>query len=113
MAGESKGGLVHSLNLAIDAILNFSDRPLRLISFFGMMVLLVSAGLGLWYSWGNLTGRPAPRGVTTTIILLLANLGFISFFLGIIGEYLGRVFVQSKGRPLYFLEKTINVEEPK
>jgi glycosyltransferase involved in cell wall biosynthesis len=110
VAGESKGGLIHSVNLAIDAILNFSDRPLRMISLFGVSLIFVTAVLAGWYALGNLTGNPAPRGVTTTFVLLLANLGFTSFFLGIIGEYLGRAFVQAKNRPLYFLEKTINVD---
>lgn len=110
VAGESKGTFWHSVGLAFDAILNFSDRPLRLISFFGILVLFASAVLAGWYAYGQAMGHSAPRGVTTTFVLLLANLGFISFFLGIIGEYLGRAFVQGKNRPLYFLEKTVNLE---
>ncbi|GAC1599783.1 MAG: glycosyltransferase family 2 protein [Myxococcales bacterium] len=111
--GESKAGLVHSVNLALDAILNFSDKPLRMISLFGIAMLFVAFALAVVYGGGRLMGRPAPRGVTTTFVLLLANLGFLSFFLGVIGEYLGRMFVQSKNRPLYFVEKAINLDARK
>ena len=109
VAGESKGRMLHSINLAIDAILNFSDKPLRMISLFGVCLLFISFLLALYYGYGVIAGIPAPRGVTTTFVLLLANLGFLSFFLGLIGEYLARAFVQAKNRPLYFLEKTVNV----
>jgi polyisoprenyl-phosphate glycosyltransferase len=109
VAGQSKGDLTHSLDVAFDAILNFSEKPLRMISLFGMMMLVIAMVAAVFYAWGNLTGRPAPRGVTTTFVLLLANLGFLSFFLGLVGEYLARAFVQVKNRPLYFVEKTVNV----
>ena len=107
VAGESKAGMVHSINLAIDAILNFSDKPLRMISLFGVGLLFVSFALAFFYAWGVISGKPAPRGVTTTFVLLLANLGFVSFFLGLVGEYLARSFVQAKNRPLYFVEKEV------
>jgi dolichol-phosphate mannosyltransferase len=110
VAGKSKGDLSHSIALAFDAIFNFSEKPLRLISLFGIAMLFLAFLAAVFYAWGNLTGRPAPRGVTTTFVLLLANLGFLSFFLGVVGEYLARTFVQSKDRPLYFVEKTLNVE---
>lgn len=112
VAGESKAGVLHSVNLALDAILNFSDKPLRMISIFGMIVLAGSLVLAAWYAWGRIMGYPAPQGITTVFVLLLANLGFTSFFLGLIGEYLSRTFVQSKNRPLYFVEKEINVGPP-
>jgi glycosyltransferase involved in cell wall biosynthesis len=110
VAGESKGTLAHSIRLTWEAILNFSDKPLRLISVFGLVVLLVAVLLAVIYGTGRLLGYPAPRGITTVFILALANIGLTSFFLGLIGEYLGRCFTQAKGRPLYFVEKTINVE---
>ncbi len=106
--GVSKAGLVHSVNLAFDAIMNFSDRPLRMISAFGMAVLFAALGLAGFYAAGILMGYPAPRGITTVFILILANMGITSFFLGVIGEYLGRSFVQSKRRPLYFVETALN-----
>jgi dolichol-phosphate mannosyltransferase len=110
IAGRSKGDLSHSVALAFDAIFNFSEKPLRLISLFGIAMLFLAFVAAVFYAWGNLTGRPAPRGVTTTFVLLLANLGFLSFFLGVVGEYLARTFVQSKQRPLYFVEKALNVD---
>ena len=108
-AGRSKAGMVHSINLAFEAILNFSDRPLRMISLFGVMLLFVAFGMAVFYSTGVILGYPAPRGITTVFVLVLANIGFTSFFLGIIGEYLGRCFTQTKMRPMYFVEKTMNV----
>ena len=82
VAGESKGTLLHSLRLTWEAILNFSDKPLRLISMFGLIVLLIAGLLALNYGFGKLLGYPAPKGVTTVFILTLANIGLTSFFLG-------------------------------
>jgi len=110
-AGVSKGGLIHSINLTIEAILNFSDKPLRMISVFGGVVVVAAMCLAVFYAAGVILGKPAPKGVTTVFVLVLANIGLTSFFLGIIGEYLGRTFIQAKKRPMYFVESTVNVAD--
>ncbi len=110
VAGVSKGTFLPNIRLTLEAVFNFSDKPLRMISGFGIFVLTLAVILACLYSWGAIFGKP-PRGITTVFVLVLANIGLTSFFLGVIGEYLGRTFVQSKRRPIYFVEKTANVDK--
>ncbi|MEQ1716640.1 MAG: hypothetical protein ABL907_11750, partial [Hyphomicrobium sp.] len=51
-----------------------------------------------------------PTGTTAIVVLVLFGIGLNAFFLGIIGEYLGRVYNQGKGRPLYVIDETINID---
>jgi dolichol-phosphate mannosyltransferase len=60
------------------------------------------------YLIGRILGAPWPAGFATLAVLILASLGITSMFLGIIGEYLGRIYQQLKGRPLTIIETAIN-----
>jgi len=105
-AGETKYPFSKMLRLAVDAVTSFSTRPLRLASFFGFGFGALGIA-GLVYTIGSwLRGQVVPGWTSATSIFLL--LGSTQMFvLGIIGEYLGRLYMEAKGRPLYVIESVI------
>jgi polyisoprenyl-phosphate glycosyltransferase len=111
IAGESKFPFRAMLALAVDAILNHSLVPLRLASITSAVVGTATFLLLLGYVVGWLLfGQQWPRGFATTTILLLFSMTLNAMFLGIVGEYIGRIFMQSKRRPATIVEETLNAE---
>ena len=107
--GESKFSFRKLLGLALDGILNHSIVPLRIATYIGLAVsfftLLAIAG----YAVGRLLfGQNWPPGFASIIILILGSLSLNALFLGIIGEYLGRIYKQVKRRPLTVIEREID-----
>ncbi len=105
--GETKYPFRRQLGFALDSLLSFSVKPLRVISLGG----LAAAGASFLYLLFVL-GQKAIRGVPVmgwaTLITLILLLGGIQLFcMGIIGEYIGRLFTQSKNRPPYIVEERI------
>jgi len=103
-AGKSKYSAVKLAILALDGITSFSILPLRLATWIGVVLALVSGGYGLWtifekYFFGiEVPGYP-------TLITTIAFIGAAQLiFLGIIGEYVGKVLVEVKGRPVAVIE---------
>lgn len=106
-AGASKFPLVKMIGMALDGILNHSLIPLRIASGVGIAVGLTTIFLLVGYLAGRLLfGQHWPAGFATTTVLLLLGITLNSLFLGIIGEYLGRIFLQmkSRSRPIVQLE---------
>jgi dolichol-phosphate mannosyltransferase len=102
MAGESKYPLGKMIRFALDAITGFSTAPLRFASHVGLALTGVSVLLMLYIVVGWLMGS-AVQGWTSTM-LVVVFLGAVQMFvLGMIGEYLGRLYVESKRRPLYLI----------
>jgi glycosyltransferase involved in cell wall biosynthesis len=104
-AGETKWNYFKLVNLAIDGITSFTTSPLRISSVFGILVS-ISAFIYIIYlvirtiAFGtDLAGYPSMMAV----ILFLGGLQLLS--LGIIGEYIGRIFNETKNRPTYFIEE--------
>ncbi len=104
VAGKSSWNFISLLNLAIEGITSFTTAPLRLASYCGV-VISVCAFFYLLYIvikaliWGDpVSGYPSMMAV----ILFIGGIQIL--FLGIIGEYLGRVFNETKDRPVYFIE---------
>lgn len=110
-AGRSNAPVTDVVLFAFNAITSFSLRPLRLFTLFGFCVLLASLMLTIVYVVLWLRGAPPP-GFTTLLVLLLAGIGINSLGIGILGEYLGRTFSEAKRRPVYVIEKTLNLEPP-
>ncbi len=124
-AGETKYPLRKMLRLTMDAITSFSYLPLRLATYFGFSLAAVSL-LGILLTIVlRLYGNNAFEGQATTLVAVLFLGGIQLIFLGIIGEYLGRIYDESKDRPLYIvsmaygftdapdtLPPAINLEEP-
>jgi dolichol-phosphate mannosyltransferase len=100
-AGESKYTIGRMLRLATDAIVSFSDRPLRLALNLGFLVSLGSIVFGLSAVVSKLVGVLVVPGWTSVMVLVGVVGGVQLIVIGIIGEYVGRISEEVKGRPLY------------
>lgn len=113
IAGESKFPLRAMLALAVDGVLNHSLVPLRIASLVSLAVGTITFFTIFVYLLGKLFfGQEWPAGFATTTMLLLMSIMLNAMFLGIIGEYLGRIFMQSKRRPIPIIEATLNSAPP-
>jgi dolichol-phosphate mannosyltransferase len=102
LAGETKYPLSKMLRLAFDAITGFSTAPLRFASHAGLALVGVSALILVYILYGWLTGRTVEGW--TSLMLIVVILGAAQMFvLGMIGEYLGRLYIESKRRPVYLV----------
>ena len=112
--GKSTAGILYSANWAINAIICFSAAPLRLAAYVGLMTMLLTGVASVYFVWARVFPPEwmpiPPTGTTFLILLLLLAIGLNAFFLGIIGEYVGRIYSQGKFRPLYVIEESINLK---
>ena len=106
--GESKFNWAALFGLAIDGILATSIVPLRLAVYMGLFISALALAGAVGYFVNAIIHRDTwPSGFATLAILLLFSLGLNSMFLGIIGEYVGRIYAQSQHRPLSLVEYSI------
>jgi len=91
--------------LAWQGVTSFSAAPLRVITSLGIAVSLISLALGFWALWVRLFSDDAVPGWASIVIPLFLISGVQLLSLGIIGEYLAKIFVETKHRPLYFIER--------
>ncbi len=107
--GESKFPLKSMISLALDGVLNHSLLPLRLASIAGMFIGLLSLVLTSVYLLGRLVfGQAWPAGFATTTILLLMSIAINAIFMGILGEYVGRLFLHAKTEIKPIVERRLN-----
>jgi glycosyltransferase involved in cell wall biosynthesis len=106
-AGESKYPLHRMFALAADAITSFSVVPLRLISIIGLMVFMGSMGVTAWALWAALVTRDALPGWASTVLPMYFLGGVQLLALGVIGEYLGKLYVEAKARPRFVIAETV------
>ena len=109
-AGESKYPLKKMLGLAFDGITSFSVKPMRMILNLGAIIFMVSILALIWSLISNLTGR-AVSGWTSLMgsIWLIGGIQLLS--LGVIGEYIGKIYSETKGRPRFIIERVLNEAE--
>ena len=105
-AGESKYPLSKMLNFAIDGITSFSVKPLRLITTFGLLFMLVAITIIGYALYEHLLGNTI-IGWTSLLVSVWFIGGAILTAIGIIGEYIGKIYKEVKRRPRYFIEKQI------
>lgn len=107
-AGETKYPLRRQIGLAVDAILSFSDKPLKLTVYLGMSF----AALGMLYAMYIITraisGHIAVLGYASLMSAILVMGGVTTMTVGLVGVYVGRVFKQVKSRPLYVVAGRLN-----
>ncbi len=112
VAGESKFPFSKLLSLALDGILNHSTVPLRVSTYFGFLVSLATLVGVFAYTVVKLVTHAAwPAGFATLAALILAGISVNAMLLGIIGEYLGRMYMQMKKGPLTIVENAIDRQE--
>ena len=104
MAGESKFNFVKLMGLALNGITSFSVVPLRIISVLGFIMAFVSFIIGAETVFEKIFFHNTPNGWATNIILLCFFGGIQICCLGVIGEYVGQVYREVKGRPRYIKE---------
>jgi dolichol-phosphate mannosyltransferase len=118
--GETKYDIFGLARLALDGLISFSDMALRVSGMFGMCLSILSityAGImvlnRILIFVGLRSSKNLVRGWTTIVSSVMLLLGLQFMFLGIIGEYLGRIFLQTKNRPLYILKEEIGFAPPR
>lgn len=107
LAGESHYPLSKMLGLALDGITSLSIKPIRLISALGIILALSAFALMLWSVGTHLWGNTVPGWASTTSIVAFMG-GIQLFSLGVIGEYVGKIYLETKRRPRYIISETTN-----
>ncbi|MFZ1269063.1 MAG: glycosyltransferase family 2 protein [Anaerolineae bacterium] len=102
-AGQPKYSLLKLLRLAFDGFFSFSYLPLRLASLFGLLVSFLGFLLSVWTVYKRFTLPEFPSGFATIVVGVMFLGGIQLIALGVIGEYVGRIFDEVKQRPLYII----------
>jgi dolichol-phosphate mannosyltransferase len=102
-AGKPKYTLVALTVLAIDGLISFSSYPLRLVTYLGFVTISVALALLVWVLCDALSNQTAPRGWASTLVTVLFMGSIQLFSLGIIGEYIRLIFLETKRRPTYIV----------
>jgi dolichol-phosphate mannosyltransferase len=104
-AGQSKYTLKKMLRLALNGITAFSVRPLRIATFLGAIISAMAFLYAFYALYAHFVLQETVQGWTSVLISVLVMGGLQLLTLGIIGEYLGRLFLQAKGRPPYIVQE--------
>jgi glycosyltransferase involved in cell wall biosynthesis len=100
--------LVGSLRIGINGLVGFSSRPLQLMSMAGFVVAAISFLVGTWYVFQKLAGFPLTPGLSTTVLVVSFFSGVQLLALGVVGEYIGRIYDETKRRPMYIIDRKVN-----
>ena len=112
-AGRTSFNLMKLMELAIDGIISFTTKPLRWITYLGTFVLVVTVPYGAWAVFQFFFLKPKTPGWTSIILINLLLGGSTLISLGIIGEYIGRIYNEVKQRPLWTVEKVWGLNRDK
>ncbi|MBQ8317204.1 MAG: glycosyltransferase family 2 protein [Lachnospiraceae bacterium] len=104
-AGESKYPLKKMIYFAIDGITSCSIRPIRLITLFGFIIFLISIVMLIYIIRGHLLGGTI-QGWTTQVVLTCFFGGFQIMSIGVVGEYVGKIYLETKDRPRFIISET-------
>ena len=107
-AGESKYSLRKMLSFAWQGITSFSALPLRFITGLGFIVSIASFGFTLWVSWSYFFTQETLPGWASTVLPIYFISGIQLLCLGIIGEYVAKIYVETKQRPRYTIETIVS-----
>lgn len=106
--GKSSYTLSKLLRLAFNNIISFSDKPLRILVKFGFYTSFLSFLIGIFYFYQYLIGQIVVLGFSSIIITITFLSGIIIFTLGLVGTYVGKTFEQSKQRPKFIIQNSLN-----
>ena len=102
--------LTGSLKIGLNGLISFSSRPLQLMSLAGFVLAGLSFLLGGWYVVQKLVGVDLTPGLSTTVLVITFFAGVQLLGLGLIGEYIGRIYDEVKRRPMFIVDKKVNFE---
>ena len=106
-AGESKYPLKKMLAFALEGITSFSVKPLRIITYLGLLFILVAFGVIVYALYEHSAGHTI-AGWTSLLVSLWFIGGSVLLACGVAGEYIGKIYLEVKRRPRYFVERKIN-----
>jgi dolichol-phosphate mannosyltransferase len=111
-AGESKYSTRKLIRLALDGITSFSTAPIKLVTAIGFALVVFCFGVLVWTFYVRFFTKHHPQGWTSVIAVVLLLGGVQLLSLGVIGQYVARIFDETKQRPLYLVEEVVeNVRE--
>ncbi len=96
-----------SLKIGLNGLISFSSRPLQIMSISGAVVAGFSFLVGIWYVAQKIIGIDLTPGLSTTVLVVTFFSGVQLLSLGLIGEYIGRIYDEVKRRPLYIIDRTV------
>lgn len=102
--GQSKWNLPQLVNYGIDGVISFNNKPLRAAIYLGALVTLLAFGYAAFVVFHTIVGGVVVPGYTTLLVSIAGFGGVHLLFLGVIGEYLGRIYCESKRRPLFLVK---------
>ncbi len=111
LAGDSKYPFTRMLSLSLQGLTSFSILPLRIIAGLGMLVFIIALALGVWALFSALWGAGTVPGWASTVIPIYLLGGLQLLAIGVAGEYIGKTFIEAKGRPLYQIEQRLGMDE--
>lgn len=106
-AGQSKYSFFKLLKLSANAIISFSKFPLYLGVYIGLLFAFFSLVLGGYTIWQYIFGNNPPSGYTTIVLFLSLSFSLLFILVGIIGTYIGYIFEENKGRPIYIVKNIL------
>lgn len=106
VAGETKYPLEKMIRFAVEGITSLSVKPIQLITKLGIIMVIISISMLIWMVVQHFLGKTIV-GWTSMLCSIWFIGGVIVFSIGVVGEYVGKIYLESKHRPRYFIEKTI------
>jgi len=100
-----------SMRIGLNGLVGFSAKPLNIMSAFGGGIAGFSFLLGAWYTLQKILGVSITPGLSTTVILISFFAGIQMLSLGLVGEYISRIYDEVKNRPMYIVEKQVGFDE--
>lgn len=100
--------LTGSLRIGLNGLISFSSRPLQLMSVLGGCMALLSFLIGLWYLIQKIFGFDLTPGLPTTVLVVTFFSGVQLLCLGLVGEYIGRIYDEVKRRPMYIVDRVVD-----
>jgi len=100
-----------SMQIGLNGLVGFSAKPLNIMALFGAGIAGFSFILGGWYTLQKILGVSLTPGLSTTVILISFFAGIQLLSLGLVGEYISRIYDEVKNRPMYIVEKRVGFDE--
>jgi dolichol-phosphate mannosyltransferase len=100
-----------SLKIGLNGLVGFSSKPLNYVSLLGSILSIASFLFGLWYLCQKLFGVPLTPGLSTTVILVSFLSGIQLLSLGLMGEYVTRIYDEVKNRPTYIVKDKVGFDK--
>jgi len=97
-----------SMKIGLNGLISFSSKPLQMMSIAGGILAGFSFLLGAWYVFQKLAGFDLTPGLSTTVLVVTFFAGVQLLCLGLMGEYVGRIYDEVKRRPMYIIDKKLN-----